>query len=89
MAERAGTSQPVISTYERGHRDPTVGTLRRLIEASGEQLVVDAVLPQPDLAPPGSLEERGRRLVEVLSLADAVPARRHSTVLRAPRLVSR
>ena len=42
LARRAGTSQPVVSAYEHGHRDPTCATLRRLVEAGGEQLVLDA-----------------------------------------------
>jgi hypothetical protein len=33
--------------------------------------------------------EHARRLLEVLSLADAVPKRRRSPTLVAPRLVSR
>ena len=33
-----GTSQPVVSAYEHGRRDPTFGTLRKLIEAGGERL---------------------------------------------------
>ncbi|HVM54534.1 MAG TPA: helix-turn-helix transcriptional regulator [Acidimicrobiales bacterium] len=88
LAWRAGTSQPVISAYEHGRRDPTVGTLRRLIEASGERLVVSAAAPAADLAPPADVQEHARRLVDVLSLADAIPKRRRSRFLRAPRLVS-
>jgi transcriptional regulator with XRE-family HTH domain len=88
VARRAGTSQPVISAYEHGHRDPTFGTLRRLVEAAGERLVLDAALPPPGLTPPQTVEEHARRLLDVLSLADAVPVRRRSEVLHAPRLVS-
>jgi transcriptional regulator with XRE-family HTH domain len=90
LARRAGTSQPVISAYEHGRRDPTVATLRRLIEAGGERLRVDAVpVPVSDIEPPADLEEHGRRLLEVLSIADAGPHRARSAALRAPRLVSR
>ena len=89
LAQRAGTSQPVISAYERGHRDPTYTTLRKLIEAGGERLQLRAALPHADLTPPADVHEHARRLLDVLSLADAIPARRRSTVLRAPRLVSR
>ena len=42
VARRAGTSQPVVSAYEHGRRDPTFGTLRKLVEASGERLELDA-----------------------------------------------
>jgi transcriptional regulator with XRE-family HTH domain len=88
LARRAGTSQPVISAYERGHRDPTYGTLRKLVEAGGERLQLGAVAPHAELAPPADLHEHARRLLDVLSLADAIPVRRRSTVLAAPRLVS-
>ena len=88
LAIRAGTSQPVVSAYEHGRRDPTVPTLRRLVEAGGERLVVDAVPAVSDVPPATTLEEHGRRLVDVLSLADAIPTRRRDRRLRAPRLVS-
>lgn len=89
LARRAGTSQPVISAYERGHRDPTYSTLRRLVAAGGEELRLDAGVPQADLPPPLDVHEHARRLLDVLSLADAIPPRRRSRVLNAPRLVSR
>jgi hypothetical protein len=89
VARRAGTSQPVISAYERGRRDPTVGTLRRLVEATGEQLRLDARAPTSELPPPADADEHARRLLDVLSLADAIPRRRRPGPLVAPRLVSR
>jgi hypothetical protein len=88
LARRAGTSQPVISAYEHAHRDPTYETLRKLVEAAGERLELDAVQPRSDLPPPADELEHARRLLDVLSLADAIPTRRCSAVLAAPRLVS-
>jgi transcriptional regulator with XRE-family HTH domain len=88
LARRAGTSQPVISAYERGHRDPTFGTLRKLVAAGGEELQVGAAPPPSDLPPPADIHEHARRLLDVLSLADAIPARRRARLLDAPRLVS-
>lgn len=79
LAQRAGTSQPVVSAYEHGHRDPTFGTLRKLIEASGERLRIDASPDASDLPPALTLEEHARRLVDVLSVADAIPARARPT----------
>lgn len=87
LARRAGTSQPVVSAYENGRRDPTFGTLQKLVEAGGEQLRLDAV-PPLDLPPCRSPEEHARRLLDVLSLADALPRRRRRALLDAPRLVS-
>lgn len=90
LARAAGTSQPVISAYEAGRRDPTHGTLRKLVAAAGEELELSARPVGPDLPPPVDVADHARRLLDVLSLADAVPHRpRRAAVLRAPRLVSR
>jgi transcriptional regulator with XRE-family HTH domain len=89
LARAAGTSQPVISAYEAGRRDPTYGTLRRLIAAAGEDLELMARVPTSDLPPPADVDHHARRLLDVLSLADAVPTRRRPRLLDAPRLVSR
>lgn len=89
LAERSGTSQPVVSAYEHGQREPSIGTLRRLVGAAGERLVLDARAVPDGIGPPIGPEEHGRRLLDVLSLADAVPARPRDPVLRAPRLTSR
>ncbi len=89
LARRAQTSQPVISAYEHGRRDPGLETLRRLVESAGERLELRAVPIMADLEPPSDPHEHGRRLLEVLSLADAIPTRRPSRTLDAPRLLSR
>jgi transcriptional regulator with XRE-family HTH domain len=88
LARRVGTSQPVISTYEHGRRDPTFGMLRKLVEASGERIVLHAEPATVDLPPARTLEEHAQRLLDVLSVADAIPARRRAARLDAPRLVS-
>lgn len=88
LAQAAGTSQPVISAYEAGRRDPTFTTLRKLIAAAGESLEVRAVPEMSDLPPPANADEHARRLLDVLSLADAIPARPRSRKLDVPRLVS-
>jgi transcriptional regulator with XRE-family HTH domain len=89
LAARAGTSQPVVSAYERGRRDPTFSTLRRLIEATGERLELGARVDSGALPPARDVHERAARLLDVLSFADAVPTRPRSATLDAPRLVSR
>jgi transcriptional regulator with XRE-family HTH domain len=38
FARRAGVGQPLVSAYEGGHRQPTVPTLIRLLEAAGLEL---------------------------------------------------
>lgn len=88
LARRAGTSQPVISAYEHGRRDPTFGTLERLVEAAGERLRISAEVGAGGPPPTSDPAERARRLVDVLLLADAIPARPRPRTLRAPRLVS-
>lgn len=87
LASRAGTSQPVISAYERARRDPTTHTLRRLIAAAGERLELRLASQPPDIPPPSCPAEHANRLVDVLLLADAVGRRRHAP-LAFPRIDS-
>ena len=87
LAARAGTSQPVISAYERGRRDPTSRTLRRLVAAAGDRLEMRLAPEPPALPPPASPEEHAHRLVDVLLLADAVGHRERSP-LTFPRIDS-
>jgi transcriptional regulator with XRE-family HTH domain len=87
LAARAGTSQPVISAYENGRRDPTTRTLRRLITAAGGRLELLLVAEPPDIPPPVDPEEHGARLVDVLLLADAIGHRERGR-LAYPRITS-
>ncbi len=41
LAARAGVSQPMISAYERGRREPSIATLSRLVAAAGCELEID------------------------------------------------
>ena len=91
MARRAGTSQPVISAYERGRRDPTTATLRRLLLAAGERLDLDAapvVVSEPG-GPVKPLDDvaRAAQLVDLLLLGEAFPHRRTGP-LTFPRISS-
>jgi uncharacterized protein len=88
LARRAGTSQPVISAYEHGRRDPSFGTLERLVHAAGEHLRIGAEVAKGGPPPARDPAEHARRLVDVLLLADAIPVRPRPRALRAPRLVS-
>ena len=47
LARRAHVSQPVISAYESGRREPGLSMLTRLVEASGHTLSVGLVA-EPD-----------------------------------------
>ena len=87
LAERAGTSQPVISAYENGRRDPTTRTLRRLVAAAGGRLELRLAVEPSDIPPPASPKEHGVRLVDVLLLAEATGQRRHG-MLKFPRIDS-
>lgn len=41
VAERAGTSQSAVVRYEKGIQTPSVDTLRRLLKANGQELILD------------------------------------------------
>lgn len=88
LAERAATSQPVISAYERGLRDPSTHTLRRIIAATGNKLELRLADRVPDIPPPANRHEHALRLVDVLLLSDAVAKRRTIGELRFPRINS-
>lgn len=38
LAEKAGTAQSTVAAYERGTKDPTMGSLLRLLRAAGFDL---------------------------------------------------
>jgi transcriptional regulator with XRE-family HTH domain len=76
LARRIGTSQPVISAYENGSRDPSTGTLSRLIAGAGERLELGLAERASDLPPLTTPEARSAAIIDVLLLADAVPRRR-------------
>ena len=41
VAERAGTSQSAVVRYEKGLQTPSVDTLRRLLKANGQELILE------------------------------------------------
>lgn len=69
LALRAAVAQSVISAYENGRREPSVSTLRRLVESTGHRLVVDVVRSHGGLpdTPKGRLLRRSR--VEIRDIA--------------------
>src|SRR6059058_1304890 len=83
LAARARTSQATISAYESGRKRPSVDTFSRLLAATGRRLTAERSLPREPS--PEEHARAGRVLVDVLSLAEALPSRRRGT-LRYPRL---
>jgi transcriptional regulator with XRE-family HTH domain len=71
LARRAATSPAAIVMYEAGLREPTVPTLLRLLRAAGfaGQVGLQSLAVHPDPA------VNGRRLGEVLDLAERLPHR--------------
>ncbi len=88
LASLAGTSQATISAYESGRKQASVATLNRLLCATGFRLAVEPA-PAPVREPSAAeLSRAGRRLVEVLALAEALPVR-HRATLGFPSLRAR
>jgi transcriptional regulator with XRE-family HTH domain len=78
LAERSGIRQSVISAYERSRRQPSVAALERLLTAMGLRLSLVRDAEQPLLP-----YDAGRRLIDVLGLADAMPTK-HTADLAYP-----
>jgi transcriptional regulator with XRE-family HTH domain len=83
LAARAGTSQATLSAYENGSKEPSLATFERVLRAAGARLAVERAAPRP-VAPS---RHAGERLAQVLTLAEALPAK-HDPQLRYPRLDS-
>ena len=66
VARRVGLPDTVLSAYERGRRQPSLDTAGRIIAAIGFDV---------RFAPRRDPEVQARRLVEVLTLAEALPYR--------------
>src|SRR5580704_10911021 len=61
VGRRAGIAQSVVSAYESGRREPSVGTLERLVAATGHRMVIQV---ERDPNEPSGLPDTplGRRL---------------------------
>lgn len=70
LARRAGMPRSVLNAYERHHRQPGVDALGRIARAAGLEVRIG---PPADRIDP---VRAGRILVQVLDLAEALPARR-------------
>jgi transcriptional regulator with XRE-family HTH domain len=66
VAAAAGIPASVLSAYERGRRQPSVGAASRILDTLGYSVKFDFVLDPA---------EQARRLRDVLELAEALPYR--------------
>lgn len=88
LARRAGVSQPVVSAYERGHREPGLETLRKLVEASGHDMEIglepraDGPRGLPDTPRGRSLRRHRKALIEMAARHDASNVRVFGSVAR-------
>jgi uncharacterized protein len=88
LARRAGVAQSVISAYESGHRDPSLKTLSRLIQATGHNLLLnlesDPLMQRglPDSPMGGRIRQRRSKIL-------AIAARHQATNLRVFGSVAR
>ncbi len=88
LGRRAGMTQPVISAYESGRREPGLSMLAKLVEAAGFDLRVDLV-PNGDV-PPGlpdtpvgrTLRRRRRAILEAAERRGATNVRVFGSVAR-------
>lgn len=86
LAARAGTSQPTLSLYERGAREPRAQTLRRILRAAGADLQLVVTGERVVEPTPSELRQRGEILAALLDAVDAFPLGDPGP-MRAPRLI--
>jgi len=88
LARRAGVAQPVISAYERGHREPSVPMLAKLIAATGHVLELsfapgdEVVRGLPDTARGRHLRRRRRAVIDAACARGARNVRVFGSVAR-------
>ena len=88
LARRARVSQPVISAYETGRREPGMSMLAKLVEASGHTLSVNIVdVPDtprglPDTPVGRRLRRRRRAIIDAAERRGAMNVRVFGSVAR-------
>lgn len=88
LARRASVSQPVISAYESGRREPGLSMLTKLVEASGHALSIDIVpvsqAPRglPDTPLGRRLRRRRRAIIDAAARRGATNVRVFGSVAR-------
>lgn len=97
LAERAGTSRPTLSAYERGRKSPTLDTVTRLLAGAGFTLTLEPQLlfheltangrsiSVPTTLPRLTLEKAFATVVLPIELNWSEPERRFDLRTRADR----
>lgn len=89
LARRAHVSQPVISAYETGRREPGLSMLAKLVEASGHDLSIDLVTARaakralPDTAMGRRLRRHRRAILATAQQRGATNVRVFGSVARS------
>jgi hypothetical protein len=78
LSRRTGIQRSVLSAYEHGRRQPSVGALARLAEAAGYELQLVLASDQ------AAVEHAGKVLAQVLDLAEQLPFRPRSELAYPP-----
>ena len=64
LAERSGVSQPAISDYERGQKEPSLSTLQRLAASMDMEFAI-SLRPTPSAKALGLLHRRRRAILDL------------------------
>jgi transcriptional regulator with XRE-family HTH domain len=75
LAQRAGTSRPTLSSYEHGHRSPTLSTATRILAAADHELTAVPIIRFDELT-----TRRGRTIAVPSHLPRLSPAQALATV---------
>jgi transcriptional regulator with XRE-family HTH domain len=75
LAQRAGTSRPTLSSYEHGHRSPTLATAARILAAADHELAAVPIVQFNEVS-----TRRGRTIVVPSHLPRLPPAQALATV---------
>jgi transcriptional regulator with XRE-family HTH domain len=78
LARRAGMPRSVLNAYLRGTREPGSEALARIVAASGRKLSAEPAVRDVDP------DRAGRLLVQVIELAEALPAKRRGRLTFPP-----
>jgi transcriptional regulator with XRE-family HTH domain len=75
LARRAETSRPTLSSYEHGHRSPTLNTAARILAAADHELIAVPIVTFNEI-----ITRRGRTLAVPSHLPRLSPAQALATV---------